>query len=113
MTRNHLFFSALMLALAACGQSAPDPSGTYVGETPDVFFGGTHSMTIKIAPLPNSDGKYSIEQTIGKGHTNTNVLFYDQAQNKFCAEGTMVCITYSKTEGIRFDGDTEFLKRQE
>ena len=55
MTRNHLFVSALMLALAACGQSAPDPSGTYSGE-----FGETlkQQMTIKIAPLPNSDGKY-------------------------------------------------------
>lgn len=110
MTHNHLLVFALTLALAACGQSAPDPSGTYSGE-----FGETlkQQMTIKITPLPNSDGKYSIEQLFNNHSAGTSVLFYDQEKDKFCIESSGMCLTYNKTEGVRLDGDTEFLKRQE
>ena len=96
--------------LAACSEPTPDISGTYSENTKNFLYTYTFSKF--------DETKYQMvvtEKSLNRPEKNPVTrerIYLYSGSNKFCEEASNSdCSSFDKKQGIRFDGQSEFIKK--
>lgn len=113
MKKHHIVITlaaGTVALLAACSEPTPDISGTYSENTENFLYTYTFSKF--------DETKYQmvvIEKSLNRPEKNPVIrekIYLYSDSNKFCEEASNSdCFSFDKKQGIRFDGQSEFIKK--